>query len=81
MEIDPYWQVQNVSFWMSRTHIFQIDKPLFRLTGYKVKMLIFFSISEIVKLKVKFVNYFLVRQSKEAIAKNQKFLSLSSSEI
>jgi hypothetical protein len=42
----------------SRQYIFQIDKSLFKLTGYQVK--IFLSISEIVKLKVKLVNYFLV---------------------
>jgi hypothetical protein len=38
----------------------KIDKSLFKLTGYQVKMKIFLSISEIVKLKVKLVNYFLV---------------------
>jgi hypothetical protein len=47
-------------FQKNRQYIFQIDKSLVKLTGYQVKMKIFLSISEIVTLKVKLVNYFLV---------------------
>jgi hypothetical protein len=43
----------------NRQYFCQI-KSLFKLTGYQVKMKIFLSISEIVKMKVKLVNYFLV---------------------
>jgi hypothetical protein len=36
----------------NRQYFFQIDKSLFKLSGYQVKMKIFLSISEIVKMKV-----------------------------
>jgi hypothetical protein len=52
----PTWE----NYQKNRQYIFQIDKSLFKLTGYQVKMKIFLSISEIVKMKVKLVNYFLV---------------------
>jgi hypothetical protein len=44
----------------NRQYFCQIVKSLFKLTGYQVKMKIFLSISEIIKMKVKLVNYFLV---------------------